>query len=112
MTVGEHDTATAQNTGDVAVLSTSRLLELMQNATMDALAGNLPEGMMTAGLRINLDHLHASGVGTVVDAGAVLTRIEGRRLIFEAEAHSNGLMVGVGRIIRVQIDRETFLSSL
>ena len=112
MTVAEEDTATAQNTGDVPVLSTSRLLELMQNATMDALAGNLPEGMMTAGLRINLDHLQASGVGTVVESSSVLTRMEGRRLIFEADAHANGQLVGTGRIIRVQIDRDTFLSSL
>ena len=112
MTVAEEDTATAQNTGDVPVLSTSRLLELMQNATMDALAGNLPEGMMTAGLRINLDHLQASGVGTVVESSSVLTRMEGRRLIFEADAHANGQLVCTGRIIRVQIDRDKFLSSL
>ena len=79
---------------------------------MDALRGNLPEGMMTAGLRINLDHLHGSGVGTTVDATAVLTRLEGRRLIFEAEAHAKGRLVGTGRIIRVQIDREQFLSGL
>lgn len=112
MVVGEEDTALAHGTGDVAVLSTPRLLQLLQAATMDALAGNLPEGMMTAGLRINLDHLHGSGVGTQVDAAAVLTRLEGRRLIFEAEAHALDRLVGVGRIIRVQIDREQFLSSL
>jgi len=112
MTVADHDTAIEHGTGDVAVLSTPRLLQLMQNATMDALDGHLPEGMMTAGLRINLDHLHGSGIGAVVDATATLTRLEGRRLIFEAEAHANDRLVGIGRIIRVQIDREQFLSSL
>ncbi len=112
MTVGEGDTAIVHGTGDVAVLSTPRLLQLMQEATMDALDGHLPEGMITAGLRINLDHLHGSGVGTEVSASAVLTRLEGRRLIFEAEANANDRVVGIGRIIRVQIDKERFLSSL
>lgn len=112
MVVRDEDTALTHGTGDVAVLSTPRLLQLMQNATMDALAGNLPEGMMTAGLRINLDHLHGSGIGTTVTSKAILTRLEGRRLIFEAEAHANDRLVGTGRIIRVQIDREQFLSSL
>lgn len=112
MTVGEHDTAVVHGTGDVAVLSTPRLLQLMQEATMDALAGHLPEGMITAGLRINLDHLHGSGVGTTVSSKAVLTRLEGRRLIFEADAIANDRVVGIGRIIRVQIDKERFLSNL
>jgi len=38
--------------------------------------------------------------------------IEGRRLVFECEATSDGRTIGVGRIIRVQIDEERFLSSL
>ena len=110
--VTEADTASAFGTGDVDVLSTPRLLQLMQQATMDALEGHLPIGMITAGLRINLDHLHGSQIGSPVTATATLTRIEGRRLVFEAEAESTGLVVGVGRIIRVQIDKEQFLSRL
>ena len=112
MVVALEETALSQGTGDVHVLSTPRLLQLMQEATMSALAGHLPEGMITAGLRINLDHLHGSEVGDEVTAVATLTRIEGRRLVFEAEAHTNGELAGTGRIIRVQIDKERFLGNL
>jgi len=112
MIVDEQETALVQGTGDAEVLSTPRLLRLMQQATMSALAGQLPEGVITAGLRVNLDHLHGSAVGAVVDAEAILSRIEGRRLIFECEATSNSRVIGVGRIIRVQIDEERFVSSL
>ena len=87
-----------------------RLLQLMQQATMRALDGHLPEGTITAGLRINLDHLLGSQVGAQVTATATLTRIEGRPLVFEAEATSDGVTVGIGRIIRVKIDRDQFLS--
>lgn len=112
MVVGKDETAFAVGTGDAEVLSTPRLLQLMQEATMDALAGQLPDGMMTAGLRVNLDHLHSSRIGTEVTSSATLTRIEGRRLVFEAEAHALDQLVGTGRIIRVQIDRERFLANL
>ena len=112
MTVAQDDTAVVHGTGNVAVLSSPGLLQLMQQATMAALEGQLPEGVITAGLRINLDHLHASNVGAFLEATAVLTRIEGRRLVFECEATSGGRTVGIGRIIRVQIDEEGFLSSL
>ena len=112
MVVRQEETAFAVGTGDADVLSTPRLLQLMQEATMDALAGHVPEGMMTAGLRVNLDHLHSSRVGTEVSSSATLTRIEGRRLVFDAEAFALGQLVGTGRIIRVQIDKERFLANL
>ena len=112
MVVGEEDTAIVHGTGDVEVLSTPCLLQLMQKATMNALDGHLPEGMITAGLRINLDHLKGSGIGTEVVATATLVRIEGRRLVFEAEARAMGELAGTGRIIRVQIDKERFLANL
>ncbi len=112
MTVADADTALVHGTGDLAVLSTPRLLQLMQEATMDALDGHLPDGMITAGLRINLDHLQGSPVGATVDASASLIRIEGRRLVFDAEARSAGTVVGTGRIIRVQVSREAFLSRM
>lgn len=112
MVVGPEDTAATHGTGDAEVLSTPRLLQLMQQATMDALEGNLPEGIITAGLRINLDHLIGSEVGAHVDSTATLTRVEGRRLVFEAEATSRDRIVGTSRIIRVQIDKEAFLQGL
>lgn len=112
MTVTHENTAFKQGTGDAEVLSTPALLQVMQQATMDALAGNLPEGTITAGLRINLDHLIGMEIGATVYAEATLTRMEGRRLIFESEVTSGEDLVGVGRIIRVMIDEETFLTRL
>lgn len=112
MTVTPEITAFAQGTGDAEVLSTPALLQVMQQATMDALEGKLPEGTITAGLRINLDHLIGIEVGATVHAEATLTRMEGRRLIFESEARSGDDVIGVGRVIRVMITEENFLARL
>ena len=110
MTVDTADTASSLGTGDVDALATPRLLQLMQQATMAALDGHVTDGMITAVMRVNVDHLSGSPVGADVTATATLIRIEGRRLVFEAEAVSDGITVGMGRIIRVQIDRDSFLS--
>jgi len=112
MVVTSENTALAQGTGDVEVLSTPALLQLMQQATMSAMAGHLGEGVITAGLRVNVDHLHGSPIDASLHAVATLTRIEGRRLVFEVEATSDDVIVGLGRIVRVRIDREQFLSRL
>lgn len=112
MIVSEDDTALGHGTGDVDVLSTPALLQLMQQATMAALTGRMADGLITAGLRVNLDHLLGSPIGASITATATLTRIEGRRLIFEAEARSGDRVVGLARIIRVQVDRDRFLSGL
>ena len=112
MKVCQSDTAAAQGTGDVEALSTPSLLRLMQQATIVALDGHLPEGYMTAGLRVNVDHLHGCPVGSELAATANLTRIEGRRLIFEVEVVRGEKIVGIGRIIRVQLNKERFLSGL
>lgn len=112
MIVTKDDTALQHGTGDVDVLSTPALLQLMQRATMAALEGRLAEGLITAGLRVNLDHLLGSAIGSSITATAILTRMEGRRLIFEVEAKSGDRTVGMARIIRVQVDREGFLSGL
>jgi len=112
MVVTADNTALAQGTGDVEVLSTPALLQLMQQATMAAMDGHLDDGVITAGLRVNVDHLHGSPIDAVLYAVATLTRIEGRRLVFEVEANSDGVIVGLGRIVRVRIDREQFLSRL
>ena len=110
LTVTDADTARSLGTGDVEVLATSKLLEVMLAATMAALDGHVPDGMTTAGMRVNLDHLNGSPVGADVTATATLIRIEGRRLVFEADVMSDGITVGIGRVIRVQVDRDSFLS--
>jgi predicted thioesterase len=82
MTVGEADTAVAMGSGTVHVLATPRVVALVEQATCAALAGHLDEGCTTVGMRVQLDHLHPTPVGGLVNAEAVLEKVEGRRLTF------------------------------
>ncbi len=80
--VGADDTALAFHSGDVPVLATPRLIALCEEASLEAIAGMLPEDSTTVGMRVQLDHLAPTAVGHSVSAEATLERIEGRRLTF------------------------------
>jgi len=110
--VGEVDTAIAARSGDVPVLATPRLLALVEEAAVAAVDGHLEPGRTTVGMRVQLDHLAPTAVGSEVRAEAVLEKVEGPRLTFTFSAHDGRGLVGVGRVTRVIVGRERFLEKL
>lgn len=110
--VGGEDTAVRVGSGDLPVLGTPRLLALAEAATVEAVAG-LGAGRTSVGTRVELEHLAASPVGMRVTVEAVLTEVDGGRLVFEFGAtDARGVVVGKGRVERVVVDRERFLARL
>jgi predicted thioesterase len=109
MVVTEGDTATALSTGDVPVLATPRVVTLAEEATVQAVAGDLDAGMTTVGYRVQLDHLAPTAVGGQVHAEAILETVEGRRLTFRVSVSDGRGLVAAGRITRVVVERDRFL---
>ena len=107
--VGPNDTALALRSGDVPVLATPRLIALCEEAALEAVAGNIPAGRTTVGMRVQFDHLAPTAVGTSVTAEATLERIEGRRLTFTVSATDDRGLVGAGKVTRVVVDVDQFL---
>jgi predicted thioesterase len=107
--VSEEDTAVAQSTGDVPVLSTPRVVRLAEEASVRAIEGTLGEGMTSVGYRVQLDHLAPIAVGGKVRAEATLEMIEGRRLTFRVSVTDGHGLVAAGRITRVIVERARFL---
>ena len=109
LVVTDDDTALAARSGDVAVLSTPRIVALCEEAAMAALTGRLAKGETTVGMRIQLDHLAPIAVGGRVTADAKLDKIEGRRLIFAVSVNDERGLVAAGKVQRVVVERERFL---
>lgn len=106
--VADHDTAAALGSGDVDVLATPRLISLCEEATLQAVAGQLGAGRTSVGVRIQFDHLAPVRVGSEVTAEAVLEKVEGRRLVFTVTATDAAGLVGAGRVTRVVVDLDSF----
>jgi predicted thioesterase len=114
LTVSDTDTAAALRSGDVPALATPRLVALCAEASVAAVAPPLEHGDTTVGVRVELDHLAASGTGTEVIARAVLESVERRTLVFSVEAADafTGRAVARGTVRRVVVERARFLERL
>ena len=110
-TVSETDTAIALGSGDLPVLGTPRLLAWCEEATCAAL--DLDEKSSSVGTRVDIEHLAASAVGTVVTATATVIHTDGRLVRFQVAAHDgSGQLIGTGEVRRVVVDRERFMARL
>ena len=110
--VTEADTAEAFHSGTVPVLATPRLVALCEEASCRAVEGHLPDGVTSVAKRVQFDHLVPVGIGGTVWAEATLDRIEGRRLVFTLSVSEGGGLVGAGKLVRVTVDRATFLANV
>lgn len=91
-----------------AVFSTPAMIGLMEMATSQVIRPALPEGALTVGVRIEVDHFKAVPAGVTVTVTAKLAEVNGRRLIFEVEAKSGADIIGRGRIHRAIVERSRF----
>ena len=107
--VAEVDTALHMGTGDVRVLSTPRIVELCEQATVRALAGIVEEGRTSVGFRVEVTHLAPISVGSSVVAAATLEKTEGKRLVFNVTVSDRCGLVAAGKVTRVLVDRAAFL---
>jgi fluoroacetyl-CoA thioesterase len=106
------DTAEAFHSGTVPVLATPRLVALCEEASCKAIDGELADNCTSVAKRVQFDHLVPVRVGGTVWAEATLDRIEGRRLVFTLSVSESAGLVAAGKLIRVIVDRDTFLKNV
>jgi fluoroacetyl-CoA thioesterase len=107
--VERQDLASVMGNIGAEVLSTHRVVLLMELAARNAIKDRLPEGMMTVGTFIRIQHFAASPLGSKVRTEAFLKKIEGRKLVFDVVAHdefekiaegeNEQLMVSIGKFL-------------
>ena len=111
--VGASDTAEALGSGSLPVLGTPRLLAWAEAATCAAVASGLPEGRTSVGVEVRLEHAAASALGERVVAEAVVSAVEGRRVVLDVTVvDAAGRVLGRGTVTRVVIDPARFLDRL
>ncbi|MDP1819266.1 MAG: hotdog domain-containing protein [Acidimicrobiales bacterium] len=109
LVVADADTAVAMKSGEVPVLATPRVIALCEEAAVAAVADKLPAGQTTVGMRVQVDHLAPTSVGSSVAAEATLERVEGRRLTFTVTVNDHCGLIAAGKVTRVVVETERFL---
>jgi len=108
LTVTDEDTAIALASGEVAVLSTPRVLALAEQAAVTAVKQALPKDMTSVGAWVELEHLAPTPVGETVTARATLVGVDARRLEFEISVHQGETLVARVRHRRAVVPRSAF----
>jgi predicted thioesterase len=109
MTVAREDLASFSGNIGAEVLSTHRVILLMEQAARKALEGRLPEGRMTVGTRIRVEHFAATPLGAHVRAEATLTRVDGRRLLFAVSVRDEMEQIAEGENERMIVPEGRFM---
>jgi fluoroacetyl-CoA thioesterase len=86
------------------VLATPLMILFMENAALGAIREYLAPGESALGTVVNIRHLAATPVGQRVTAEAVVTGVEGRRIVFAVTARDETQEIGSGTHERALVD--------
>ena len=112
MIVKEEDLVRQLGELSVDVLSTPRLIQLLETAALEAIRDHMPEGQVSLGTEINIRHLSATPVGMKVTANALLKGVEKNRLHFLVDAYDEKEKVAEGEHERILVSKERFLEKV
>ena len=110
MVVRPGDTSLAHGSGDMAILSASFFVTLMESACNSSLADLIENGDTTVLTNLQFEVLHPVGIGTELQGAATCTSFSDGNLIFICEIHDGQRMVATGTMNRKLVDRVTFLA--
>ena len=102
------NTALKFGSGKVDVFRTPAMIALMEEASINTVDKNLPDGYATVGTELNIKHIAATPEGMNVTASAELIEIDGRRLTFKVGAFDEAEKIGEGSHQRYIIELDRF----
>jgi predicted thioesterase len=106
--VAEEHTAPHVGSGQVHVLATPVLVNLLEAAALEAAERFVPPGHQTVGTRLDVQHFAATPVGMHVAAHAEVVEVKGRVITFKLWAEDEVEPIGGGTHERVIINLERF----
>jgi predicted thioesterase len=112
MIVKEEDLVSQLGDVTVNVLSTPRLIQLLEAAAVDAIQDFIPTDQVSLGTEVKIKHLSATPLGMKVTASALLKGVEKNQLFFLVNAYDEKEKVAEGEHERVLISKDRFLQKL
>ena len=101
--------AQATGSADVAVLSTSMLINTIEMLCSKMLKENLhDENLTSVGATINVKHISPTPDGMAIKAKATVLSVDRNQVIFKAEVWDRNGLICTGIHNRIIVDREEF----
>ena len=81
----------------VPMLSTPKMIDLMEGVCKDLVQALLPQGYITVGYEVHVRHKAAAPIGTRVNTWCKLLEADGRKLLFEVRVMAGDKIIGEGQ---------------
>ena len=104
--------APSVGSGGAPVFASPMMIALMEGAAVDCVEALLPTGHESLGTHLDVTHLAATPEGLTVTATATLALVDGRKLVFDVDAHDGVELIGRGRHTRIVVDTTRFMARL
>jgi len=108
MIVKEEDLVSQLGDLPIHVLSTPRLIQLMEKAAVNAIQEIIPADQLSLGTQVKIKHLSATPLGMKVTGNAILKEVHKNRLLFLVDAYDEKEKVAEGEHARVLVSKEHF----
>lgn len=112
MIVKEEDLVRQLGNIPVDVLSTPRLVQLLEAAAINAIQDFIPTNQVSLGTEVKIKHLSATPLGMKVTANALLKKVDKNRLFFLVDAFDEREKVAEGEHERVLVSKDRFLQKV
>jgi len=112
MVVGEEDLVSRLGDIPVDVLSTPRLIQLLETAAINAIQELVPLDQLSLGTEVKVRHLSPTPLGMRVVAHALLKEVDRNRLVFRVDAYDEKGKVAEGEHERILVPKERFLEKV
>jgi len=109
MVVQEEDLVSRLGEVPIKVLSTPRLIQLLEAAALKAIYDFIPTDQVSLGTEVKIKHLSPTPSGMKVTAHALLKEVRRNRLFFLVDAFDELEKVAEGEHERVLVPKESFL---
>ncbi len=112
MVVRGEDLVSQLGSIDMDVLSTPRLVQLMEAAAVKAIQEFIPSDQVSLGTHVKVRHLSPTPLGMKVVAHAILKEVNGNRLLFLVDAYDEVEKVAEGEHERILVSKGRFLEKV
>ncbi|MGB4590540.1 MAG: thioesterase family protein [Clostridiaceae bacterium] len=110
--VNQEDTAVAMKSGDLSVYATPALVAFLEYTAKELVRKFLDDNETTVGIRMDLNHIKASKVGSAIHSKAEVIEVNGKKITFKVEAYEGETLIGFGTHERFVVDKIKFISKL